>query len=83
MIINDRVGNIGPFKNMIRRVGVNGSIGSSVDDIARLDMLITPRVGGFYSGINHLRNSGLVDVLNQRVFEDKILVLAISLGLNS
>jgi glutamine amidotransferase len=80
VIIDYGVGNIGSIKNMIRKVGGNASIGSTVDDIARADMLILPGVGAFDSGINHLRASGLVDVLNDRVLEDKIPVLGICLG---
>ena len=79
-IIDYGVGNIGSIKNMIRKVGGNASIGSTVDDIARADMLILPGVGAFDSGINNLHASGLVDVLNERVLNDKIPVLGICLG---
>ena len=72
VIIDYGVGNIGSIKNMIRKVGGNASIGSKVDDIARADMLVLPGVGAFDSGINHLRASGLLDVLNQRVLDDKV-----------
>lgn len=80
VIIDYGVGNIGSIKNMIRKVGGNASIGSKVDDIARADMLVLPGVGAFDSGINHLRASGLLDVLNQRVLDDKVPVLGICLG---
>jgi glutamine amidotransferase len=80
VIIDYGVGNIGSIMNMIRKVGGNAKIGVNIDDIARADMLILPGVGAFDSGINHLRASGLVDVLNQRVLDDKVPVLGICLG---
>lgn len=80
VIIDYGVGNIGSIKNMVRKVGGKASIGSTVDDIAGADMLILPGVGAFDSGINHLRASGLIDVLNQRVLEEKVPVLGICLG---
>lgn len=80
VIIDYGVGNIGSIENMIRKVGGKASIGSTVDDIARADMLILPGVGSFDTGMNHLHNSGLFDVLNERVLDDKIPVLGICLG---
>jgi imidazole glycerol-phosphate synthase subunit HisH len=80
VIIDYGVGNIGSIKNMIRKVGGNARIGVTVDDIARAEMLILPGVGAFDSGIKHLRASGLIDVLNQRVLDDKVPVLGICLG---
>lgn len=80
VIIDYGVGNTGSIKNMIRKVGGKASVGSTVDDIALAEMLILPGVGAFDTGINHLRASGLIDVLNQRVLVDKVPVLGICLG---
>ncbi|KZX92651.1 hypothetical protein A3718_11535 [Erythrobacter sp. HI0019] len=80
VIIDYGVGNIGSIKNMIRKVGGKASIGTTVDDIARAEMLILPGVGAFDAGMKHLHASGLLDVLNQRVLVDKIPVLGICLG---
>lgn len=80
VIIDYGVGNTGSIKNMIHKVGGRASIGTTVDDIARAEMLILPGVGAFDTGINHLHESGLIDVLNQRVLEDKVPVIGICLG---
>ena len=80
VIIDYGVGNIGSIKNMIRKVGGNPTIGSTINDIARAEMLILPGVGAFDSGMRHLHDSGLVDILNERVLDDKIPVLGICLG---
>ena len=80
VIIDYGIGNLGSIKNMIRKVGGEPSIGSTREDIAQADMLILPGVGAFDSGIKHLQASGLMDILNQRVLEDKVPVLGICLG---
>lgn len=80
VIVDYGVGNIGSIKNMIRKIGGNATIGSTVEDIEGAEMLILPGVGAFDSGMNHLRSSGLTEVLNKRVLEDKVPVLGICLG---
>jgi len=80
VIIDYGVGNVGSIKNMIRKIGGNATIGSSIKDIENADMLILPGVGAFDAGMSHLKSSGLVDILNKRVLEDKVPVLGICLG---
>ena len=80
VIIDYGVGNLGSIKNIIRKVGGKSLIGSTKEAIRQAEMLILPGVGAFDSGINHLRASGLWDILNQRVLEDKVPVLGICLG---
>ncbi len=79
-IVDYGLGNLGSIKNMIRKVGGTASIGSTAQEIAQAKMLILPGVGAFDSGMKQLRESGLVDILNQRVLEDKVPVLGICLG---
>jgi glutamine amidotransferase len=79
-IVDYGLGNLGSIKNMVRKVGGTASIGSTAQDIAQAEMLILPGVGAFDSGMKQLRESGLVDILNQRVLEDKVPVLGICLG---
>lgn len=80
VIIDYGVGNLGSIQNMIRKVGGKPSIGATPEDIEKAEMLILPGVGAFDTGINCLRASGLWDILNQRVLEDRIPVLGICLG---
>ena len=44
------------------------------------EMLILPGVGAFDTGMNSLKSSGLIEILNKRVLDDKIPVLGICLG---
>lgn len=80
VIIDYGVGNLGSISNMIRKVGGKPSIGSTRKDIEKAEMLVLPGVGSFDTGINHLKASGLWDILNERVLEDKVPVLGICLG---
>lgn len=80
VIVDYGVGNLGSVKNMIQKVGGRPSIGATRHDIERAEILILPGVGSFDSGANHLRESGLWDILNQRVLDDKVPILGICLG---
>lgn len=79
-IVDYGLGNLGSIKNMVRKVGGTASIGSTTQEITQAKMLILPGVGAFDSGMKQLRESGLIDILNQRVLEDKVPVLGICLG---
>lgn len=79
-IIDYGAGNIGSIVNMIRRVGYDSIVSSNPDDIRKADKLILPGVGSFNHGMSQLNKSGLVEVLNQKVLEEKIPILGICLG---
>ena len=81
VIIDYKVGNIISIQKMLRRVGCLDSIITSCsDEIALATKIILPGVGNFDYGINKLKESGLIDILNKRVIEDKIPILGICLG---
>lgn len=80
VIIDYGVGNINSIKNMLKKIGVESKISSSVDDIRSADKLILPGVGNFGYGMDQLNKSGLVEVLNQCVLEKKVPILGICLG---
>ncbi|MEO9023064.1 MAG: imidazole glycerol phosphate synthase subunit HisH [Ginsengibacter sp.] len=79
-IIDYGAGNLGSIANMLRKLGNPGIITSSADDIAKADKLILPGVGNFDYGMSKLQQSGLIEVLNDKVLNDKIPVLGICLG---
>ena len=66
---------------MLRRLGVNSFISNKKIDILNADKLILPGVGSFDYGMEQLENSGLIDVLNKKVIQDKTPILGICLGL--
>ena len=79
-IIDYGVGNLASIRNMLRRVEVDSVITSNVEQLSKAEKLILPGVGAFDTGIRNLRESGLWDMLNQRVILDRIPILGICLG---
>lgn len=80
-IIDYGAGNIGSIENMIKRVGGKSKISSSPDEIAKAEKLILPGVGSFDYGMNQLHKSGLVEILNKKVLQEKTPILGICLGM--
>jgi len=80
-IIDCGIGNLGSVKNMLKHIGAKSQIISSVEDVAQADKLILPGVGSWDNGALKLKESGLLDALNQRVLKDKVPILGICLGM--
>ncbi|MEP7214517.1 MAG: imidazole glycerol phosphate synthase subunit HisH [Acidobacteriota bacterium] len=80
-ILDFGVGNLKSIENMLRKAGVSGvSIARSPDGVAAAAKLILPGVGHFDNGMKKLRDSGLCDILNEKVLGEKVPVLGICLG---
>lgn len=80
-IIDYNVGNIGSIVNMFKRIGVKASLSSNRDEIATADKLFLPGVGSFGHGMNCLKKSGLIDLLEDRIFKNKVPVMGVCLGM--
>lgn len=81
VIIDYNVGNLGSILNMIKRIGGDAVISSSLKDINNASKLILPGVGAFDYGISQLENLGLIDLLHKKVIQDKTPILGICLGM--
>jgi imidazole glycerol-phosphate synthase subunit HisH len=79
-IIDYKIGNLGSIKNMLKRIGVESLITSNIEDIENAEKLILPGVGHFDYGMKNLHQSGLVEILSQRVLQNKVPILGICLG---
>lgn len=79
-IIDYGAGNLGSIANMLCKLGKPGIITSNADDIAKADKLILPGVGRFDYGMSKLKQSGLIEILNNKVLNDKVPILGICLG---
>ena len=79
-IIDYGIGNLTSIKNMLKRIGVDSVISHKLDDIESADKLILPGVGSFDYGMEQLNKSGLVEVINKKVVEQKTPILGICLG---
>jgi glutamine amidotransferase len=81
VIIDYEVGNLTSIKKMLKKAGcADVLISSKPEDILKATKLILPGVGHFDYGMRKLHSSGLVELLNKRVLEDKIPILGICLG---
>lgn len=81
VIINYDVGNLGSILNMLKKIGAEAIISSNQEDIKKADKLILPGVGSFNYGMEKLQQSGLIELLNRKVLNEKTPILGICLGL--
>lgn len=81
VIVDYKMGNLGSILNMLKKIGAPATISSRSEDVAAADRLILPGVGAFDAGMSSLRESGLMEVIHRKAFQDKIPVLGICLGM--
>ena len=80
-IIDYGLGNLESIANMLKKLGYKSLISNKKEDILKASKLILPGVGSFDTGMNNLKERGLVEVLQQKVIEDKTPILGICLGM--
>lgn len=80
-IVDYGVGNLGSMKNMLKKAGCEALISSRDTDILNADKLILPGVGAFDTCVEKLQQSGLLDVINKKVLEQKVPVLGVCVGM--
>ncbi|BBH47477.1 imidazole glycerol phosphate synthase subunit HisH [Pseudomonas sp. KU43P] len=80
IVVDYGVGNIASVLNMLKRVGATAKASNSREDIERADKLILPGVGAFDAGMQTLRNSGLIEALNEQVLDKRKPVMGVCLG---
>lgn len=80
-IVDYGLGNLGSIKNMLKKLGSVSRITSDSNIIENADKIILPGVGSFDSGMNHLLDSGLKDVLDFVVKEKCVPIAGICLGM--
>lgn len=81
VVINYGIGNLASIKNMLRKAGVaDVEISADAEDLRRADKVILPGVGHFDNAMKKLKASGLFDLLNEKVLEEKTPVIGICLG---
>lgn len=80
-IINYGVGNVGSIFNMLNHIGVKSIVTKDPSEIKSASKLILPGVGAFDPGMTLLNNSGVRELLEERVTNEKTPVLGICLGM--
>ncbi len=81
VIIDYQMGNIGSILNMLKKIGMPGTITSDPAEIRKADRFILPGVGSFDQGMANLQRLGLIPVLAEKVLQERAPVLGICLGM--
>lgn len=74
-------GNIEAISNIYRRINIEHRAVSTPEDLQSARKIILPGVGTFDECINQLNNSGLREVLDKKVIEEKVPTLGICVGM--
>jgi len=80
-IVDYGMGNLGSIQNMFRYIGVESEIASDIRTIAEAKKIMLPGVGAFDSAMEHIHQSGLRDILDKKVLDERIPVLGVCLGM--
>jgi imidazole glycerol-phosphate synthase subunit HisH len=80
-IVDYKTGNLGSIRNILKRIGEDSLVTSSPADLIDAKKIILPGVGAFDTGMKNLRELGLIDILNEKVLQQKVPVLGICLGM--
>jgi imidazole glycerol-phosphate synthase subunit HisH len=81
VVVDYDMGNVGSIVNMMKKIGHAAEVSGDPEVIRRADRLILPGVGSFDAGMHSMRSRGLVDVLTDKVVQDRTPVLGICLGM--
>lgn len=81
VIVDFGLGNLRSIQRKLQRHNFNALVGSTFNELSSADCLIFPGVGHFAAGMENLRSSGLVDILNHKVLVDRTPILGICLGM--
>jgi glutamine amidotransferase len=82
VIVDYGMGNLGSIANMLKKVGAKDvKISCNASDIEQADKLILPGVGAFDSGMQRLRETGLIGLLSEKVLNARTPTLGVCLGM--
>ena len=81
VIVDYGVGNLISIQNMFRKSGNPAIISNAVSDIEQCSKILLPGMGAFDNCMNKFNDSGLRPAIEQKVFNEKIRVLGICVGL--
>ncbi len=80
VIIDYKTGNLRSIQNMLKRIGYQSLISSDPAEIKKAEKLILPGVGSFDYGMEQLEQTGLIEMMNEKVLVEKTAILGICLG---
>lgn len=80
-IIDYGVGNLTSVQNMFKKAGINSIISNSRDEIEKAEKVLLPGMGAFDNCMNKFNESGLRKIIEKKVFNEKVPLLGICVGL--
>ncbi len=80
-IIDYGLGNLGSIQNMFKRIGEEIVVTNDFDVIDKATKLLLPGVGAFDNAMFRINDSGLREILERKVFTEKVPILGICLGM--
>jgi len=80
-IIDYGLGNIRAFINVYDRLNIETKVAKTAEDIAGSTKIILPGVGSFDYAMSLLNRSGMRDELEKQVFDNKIPIMGICVGM--
>ena len=75
------IGNVGSICNMLKKLRINFERITLPSELNKCTKIILPGVGSFDSGILALKDSGMLQQLNEQVLTKKKPILGICLGM--
>src|SRR5215471_17369448 len=81
VIVDYGVGNLTSIQNMFKKAGVEAVISSREDDVMNASKLMLPGMGHFDNCMQKFNGSGLRPVAEKMIFDKKVPVLGICVGL--
>ena len=67
VIIDYNVGNLHNLKNALDYSGIESKLVSHANDVKKSDRILLPGVGAFAPAIDHLKHSGMLEALHEKV----------------
>jgi imidazole glycerol-phosphate synthase subunit HisH len=80
-IVNYGLGNVQAFTNMYKRLGIDACLASTANELEGAKSIILPGVGAFDHAVTLLNQSGMRPLLEKLVFNQKVPVLGICVGM--
>ena len=81
VIVDYGVGNLSSIQNMIKKGGNSSVISGDPEVVANASKILLPGMGHFDNCMIKLKASGLLPVIEKKVFEERIPLLGICVGL--
>lgn len=80
-LVDYGIGNVDSVRRALQECGAEVVLAARREEFERCSSIVLPGVGAFGDGMKHLRERGLVEILDEQVLEKKIPFLGVCLGM--